>query len=195
MRESIEQLFNDYFQLKQSISMNISLGGQADSLPEQRAFEHMIPAPFKLASELKSLDASMLRPLRQLGDVIEPLAEYLKAQSRKIDVMMSYILRNEDDETEQFFAESFGGGGFEFISEHQYEIDNWLICKLFFEDDASAIYCLGWVLDKQPADNGFLYRIGFARIREQDHEIVVRAALHMQSKQLLKKTQRQDELE
>ena len=41
---------------------------------------------------MQGLEQNMLRPLRQLGDVIEPLADYLKAQSRKIDLMMSYVL-------------------------------------------------------------------------------------------------------
>jgi len=191
MNETDQQLFSEYFQLEHEIQVNVKDGGNLSSLPSYQAFEKSIPVPFKIASEMKGLEQTMLRPLRQLGDVIEPLADYLKAQSRKIDLMMSYILQAEDETELQFVTKSYGGGGFTFSSSSPFEVDHWMICKLFFDEDAAAVFCHGRLVECQTLDNeqGYLNTVIFHHIREEDQEVVVRASLHQQSKQLLKKTQ------
>ncbi|MDU0114691.1 PilZ domain-containing protein [Psychrosphaera aquimarina] len=147
MTEQDLELFSEYFQLEHQIPVNIKDGGDWDSIPTMDQFEAMIPTPYKIASEMKGLEQTMLRPLRQLGDVIEPLAEYLKAQSRKIDLMMSYILQGQDDDDLKFQASSYGGGGFVFQSEQVFTLNNWIQCKLFFNEEAAAVFCLGKIVE------------------------------------------------
>jgi hypothetical protein len=198
------QLLNEYFQINHRVNVNITLGGDISSLPDEDSFDRSIPVPYKIASEMKGLEQTMLRPLRQLGDVIEPLANYLKAQSRKIDLMMSYILQAEDDSGDQYATESYGGGGFTFVTQQRCAVDQWYTCKLFFDDEATAVYCLGKLTLSEPLSSDvkdsdaneqshksqdFINTVVFYRIREEDRESVVRASLHQQSKQLLKKAQ------
>ncbi|NVK26125.1 MAG: PilZ domain-containing protein [Gammaproteobacteria bacterium] len=189
MNEQDLSLFEEYFQLKHAIPVNIQPGGDWQSLPNFEQFENDIPTPYKIASEMKGLEQTMLRPLRQLGDVIEPLADYLKAQSRKIDLMMNYILQAQDEHDVKLNTTSFGGGGFTLFSEQVFTLDSWVKCKLFFNDDAAAVFCYAKVCKVETLDNGSNYTFVFHRIRDEDREIVVRASLHLQSKQLLKKTQ------
>lgn len=200
MNEQDKALFEEYFQLTHQVDINVQQGPKITDSPDQEAFEEMIPVPFKLASEMKGVEQNMLRPLRQLGDVIEPLADYLKAQSRKIDLMMSYILQAQDDSDHKVKTDSYGGGGFIFTTPESFDCESTLECKLFFAEEASAIYCLGRIIETTEIINNDSqeklnrYTVLFHRIRDDDREIVVRASLHQQSKQLLKKTkQRQSE--
>lgn len=197
MTEHDLQLFSEYFQLEHRVKVNILYGGPWPTLPDVESFERSIPVPYKMSSEMKGLEQNMLRPLRQLGDIIEPLAEYLKAQSRKIDLMMSYILQSEDDSGEQYMTTSYGGGGFTFVSNQALELGHWYTCKLFFEDEATAVFCLAKAAESNPysVDDEeespiiqYTNTMVFHQIREEDRESVVRASLHQQSKQLLKKT-------
>ena len=200
MNEQDSAQFSEYFQLNHAIEVNISKGDVLSNTPSDDEFDALIPLPYKLASEMKGVEQNMLRPLRQLGDVIEPLADYLKAQSRKIDLMMHYILQAQDEDDERHLTVSFGGGGFVFSSPDSYSKEDYLVCKLFFNDEASAIYCLGRVIDscdndKQGDESETLYTVLFHKIRDEDRETVVRASLHQQSKQLLKKTQKKRQRE
>lgn len=188
-----QEIFEEYFQLTHSVPLNVKLGGKINQLPSQQDFEDSIPLAYQVASEMQGLEQNMLRPLRQLGDVIEPLADYLKAQSRKIDLMMSYVLQSQDDSDIKLRTETFGGGGFTFISEQDFQLDTYLQCKLFFNEDAAAIFCYGKIVDIESMDENKKYKLIFCRIRDDDREIVVRASLHLQSKQLLEKTKKKQE--
>ena len=179
--------FEEYFQLTHPVPLNIKLGGDISDLPDQQTFENNIPLAYKVASEMQGLEQNMLRPLRQLGDVIEPLADYLKAQSRKIDLMMSYVLQSQDEDDIKLTTKTFGGGGFTFESEQDFELNSYLQCKLFFNEDAAAIFCYAKIAQVQQLENRKQYTLIFCRIRDDDREIVVRASLHLQSKQLLEK--------
>lgn len=190
MNEQDTSLFEEYFQLTHAIPVNIQSGGDWQSLPSFEQFENDIPTPYKIASEMKGLEQTMLRPLRQLGDVIEPLADYLKAQSRKIDLMMNYILQAQDEHDVKLDTSSFGGGGFKLKTERVFGLNDWVKCKLFFNDDAAAVFCYAKVAKIESNEESEQeYTFVFHRIRDEDREIVVRASLHLQSKQLLKKTQ------
>ena len=193
-------LFNEYFQIEHSIRINLLKGGHSTSLPSNTEFEANIPLPFKIASEMKGLEQTMVKPLRQLGDAAEPLAHYLKAQSRKIDLMMNYLLQSEDEPEYQHYTLSYGGGGFRLITTEPLEASHWYQCKLFFDDEAAAIFCYANLLAVEPSANsegaenaenteGHLNTLVFSHLREDDREIILRAALHQQSKQLLKKAQ------
>ena len=193
MTEQDQAQFEEYFQLEHSIDVSIETGGPLSETLAFEEFEQNIPLPFKLASEMKGVEQNMLRPLRQLGDVIEPLANYLKAQSRKIDLMMSYILQSQEQDSIKLQTTSYGGGGFVVQTEQTLMPDQLLICKMYFHEDAAAIYCTGRIIentinnDAEPLTQ--CYKILFEHIRDEDREIVVRASLHQQSKLLLKKTQ------
>ena len=205
MTEQDLELFEEYFQLEHEIAVNVKEGGDWKTIPDMDKFDAMIPTAYKIASEMQGLEQSMLRPLRQLGDAIEPLAEYLKAQSRKIDLMMSYVLQSQDEDDLKFQTTSYGGGGFVFQSEQSFKLNNWIQCKLFFNEDAAAVFCLAKVVEIEtvtPSQNEFdgkaeenktpttsyIYKVVFHRIRDEDREVVVRASLHQQSKMLLNKT-------
>jgi len=193
--------FNEYFSVKYNLNVNVVPLPQQFILPEEAQIEEHMPYAFQLASELSDIETKALRPLRNLSDHAATLAEYLNHQSRKIDLMMSYILRQEDQQEFQYRSVSFGGSGLTILSPDPIEPGNLFELKIFLDSEASAVFCYGEVIlceraDEDPANNqdkacnpdSEQYNVSliFSRIREQDQELLVRASLHIQAQQLRK---------
>lgn len=184
----LNELFSQYFQINQPISVNLE-AVEPDALPSDISdIDSVIPPLFKLANEVNILEQTALRPLRQLGDVAEDLAHYLKLQSRKIDLILSHILATENKEEDQLNTVSFGGSGFVLNSQEAYSEGQYFRCKLFLAQEAAAVFCFSQVLDSTLVDEMYKTRFVFTHIREEDQELMVRASLHAQAK-LLKKQQ------
>jgi hypothetical protein len=183
LAKKLEQ-FHEYFTIEQDININVTPLPDDEAVPEYEDFVRNMPYSFRLASEVSSLEASSLRPLRNIGGIGEELVTFLKAQSRKIDLIMSYILTMEDDEENRLVSESFGGGGVTYYANEALPIGRLVKLKLFLTDEASAIFCYGEVIDVKQQDDKYLTCLYYARIREDDREIIVRASLHQQSRQL-----------
>ena len=197
--------FNEYFAVKSPLNVNVIPLPEAFILPNEAQIVDHMPYAFQLASDISDIETKALRPLRNLSDHAATLAEYLNHQSRKIDLMMSYILRQEDDETYQYRAVSFGGSGLTLISTEPMAVGVTYELKIFLESEASAVFCYGEVIQCQQTEQGSAnnqdktcntdseqYNVSliFSRIREQDQELLVRASLHIQAQQLRKTRQK-----
>ena len=186
--------FEQYFQIDESNRVNL-FAVDDNKVPTTLAqLEADIPPLFKLANEVSELEQSSLRPLRNLGDVAQELAVFLQAQSRKIDLIMSHILASEQPEDNAIYCDSYGGGGVKFTTGQVYSIGQAFRTKLFLQHEASAIFCYTEVvaIDKLD-DDSYQYTLLFKAIRDSDQELVVRASLHAQTRQLKKRQQQQAE--
>lgn len=184
--------FEQYFQIAESNRVNL-FAVDKQSVPQSPAqLEADIPPLFKLANEVSELEQSSLRPLRNLGDVAQELAVFLQAQSRKIDLIMSHILASEQPQDNAMYCDSYGGGGVKFTTSEQYTTGQAFRTKLFLQHEASAVYCYTEVvaIDKLD-DEQNQYTLLFTAIRDSDQELVVRASLHAQTRQLKKRQQQQ----
>jgi hypothetical protein len=107
-----------------------------------------------------------------------------------MDLMMSYILLQQDDEAYRNTAIKFGGGGLVIGSASRVTVGEHVILKLFLETESAAIYCMAQVVACEPAlqdsELGFEVSYAYTHIREQDQELLVRASLHLQTAQLRK---------
>ena len=182
--------FEQYFQINESNRVNL-YAVEPSAVPKTNAeLEADIPALFKLANEVNELEQTSLRPLRNLGDVAQELAAFLQAQSRKIDLIMSHILllRAADDNAN--YCDSYGGGGVKLTSADVYELGQTFRTKLFLQHEASAIYCYTELVAIEKCDDDkYQYTLLFTAIRDADQDLVVRAALHAQTRQLKKRQQ------
>lgn len=184
--------FEQYFQIAESNRVNL-FAVDKQSVPQSPAqLEADIPPLFKLANEVSELEQSSLRPLRNLGDVAQELAVFLQAQSRKIDLIMSHILASEQPQDNAMYCDSYGGGGVKFTTSEQYIIGQAFRTKLFLQHEASAVYCYTEVVAiDELGDGQKQYTLLFTAIRDSDQELVVRASLHAQTRQLKKRQQQQ----
>lgn len=192
LEEKISQ-FNEFFTIKHPISVNAIQQSDDFVLPDEKALSEHMPYAFRIASDIANIEAKSLRSLRNLSDHAAELAEFLNHQSHKIDLIMSYVLKQEDDPEYQFQGVAFGGSGVTIQSPNEFTIGATCELKLFLDTEASAIFCYGEVIkceQKETAadnnDNEYITSFIYTAIREQDQELLVRASLHLQSQQLRK---------
>ncbi|MFT6786928.1 MAG: hypothetical protein ACJAVX_000271 [Pseudoalteromonas rhizosphaerae] len=180
--------FEQYFQIDESNRVNLFAVDDSKVPTTLAQLEADIPPLFKLANEVSELEQSSLRPLRSLGDLAQELAVFLQAQSRKIDLIMSHILASEQPEDNAIYCDSYGGGGVKLTDTKVYSIGQAFRTKLFLQHEASAIYCYTEVVAVNKIDDEYYqYTLLFKAIRDTDQELVVRASLHAQTRQLKKR--------
>ena len=147
-----------------------------------------MPYDCRIASEMAALEAQAIGSLRNLGDHAETLAEYLNHQSRKIDLMMSFVLHQQDEPEHRFKTVKLGGGGVIIESKDKLEVGTQAELKLFLDAEAAAIFCYGEVITCEQVEDSYHIAFIFNTIREQDQELLVRASLHIQTQQLRKRS-------
>jgi hypothetical protein len=179
--------FDEYFSIAHSINANVRPLGANEKVPDEENLEDSMPYAFRIASEMAALEAQAIRPLRNLGDHAETLAEYLNHQSRKIDLMMSFVLHQQDEPEYRFKTVKLGGGGVIIESSDPLEVGTHAELKLFLDAEAAAIFCFGEVITCEQVEDSYHIAFIFNTIREQDQELLVRASLHIQTQQLRKR--------
>ncbi|MCY7294220.1 PilZ domain-containing protein [Alteromonas sp. a30] len=197
LEEKREQ-FREYFAVKHETNINITPVADGQPIPDVDHLTEHMPYAFRIASDISTIEAKAIRPLRNLSDHASELAEFLNHQSHKIDLIMSYVLRQEDAVDFQFQTLSFGGSGVTVKTDKPLTLGSTHEVKLFLDVEASAVFCFGEVIECEPATNESTcentapqYNVSliFTRIREQDQELLVRASLHIQAQQLRKNRQ------
>lgn len=176
--------FDEFFSIDYTFNINVNVITQ-DTPPNFEQFVANMPAPFKIASEVNTLDQNALRPLQAVAGVAGQLMEYLNHQAKKMDLLVGYILSQQDVENNRFQAVKFGGGGIVFNSNSaSFDTGNFIEMKLFFSDENTAMYCIGEIVNSEFVTNDHQHTVVFHHIREEDREALVRHSLHQQSKQL-----------
>ncbi|MFC0049922.1 PilZ domain-containing protein [Rheinheimera tilapiae] len=183
----LKDQYNDYFIIEHDIRINVKPFN--DEEPDDHGFERLIPEPFLMAGEQVMLEQSALKSLNRLGDLAEELAVYLRIQARKIDSMMRYILLMQDDPQHRCFSHSYGGSALCFDHETAFAEGQLLEVKMFLEHNDGAVFTLVRVIGVEPVGDKFRIRSTYTRLRDQDRELIVRASLHQQSRQLKRKAE------
>lgn len=189
--EQLADAYQDYFSVEHNISLNIRpIPGP---LPDEAALLNAIPPPFLLASEANSLNSSALRSLNRLGELAEELAKYLQQQAKKIDLLLHYVLRQQDSDMHRYASLSYGGSGCSYLADSPLALLQVVEIKLFLDNNDGAVFCYGQVLSCQPQQDKWQVTLVFSRIREEDRELIVRASLHQQSRLLKQHAQRRQQ--
>lgn len=190
--EQKQQQFHEFFTIKHRLNVNVLKLADDFELPDAEDLIHHMPYAFRMASEMAELETKAIRPLRGLSDHANELVEFLNHQSKKIDLMMSYVLHQQDEVQHRYDSISFGGGGVSLQSPSPFELGKQFQLKMFIEEEASAVFCFAETIRCEANDDGFEVMFIFSRIREQDQELLVRSSLHLQTKQLKKRSQQSD---
>jgi hypothetical protein len=179
--------FDEYFSIASGINVNVRPLEDNEAVPDEEGIEEAMPYAFRIASEMATIEAQAIRPLRNLGDHAESLADFLNHQSRKIDLMMSFVLHQQDEEAQRYRSVKYGGGGVIIESASPLDIGTTAELKLFLDAEAAAIFCYGEVITCESVEDSYHIAFIFSAIREQDQELLVRASLHVQTQQLRKR--------
>jgi hypothetical protein len=176
--------YHEFFAIEHQFSVNIIAINDKSSSYEQ--FLAAMPMPFKLATDMNTIDQSALRSLQGLGNSAAQLVSFLNQQSQKIDLLIGYILSQQDEVQHRYQGIEFGGGGIKFIAPSAFNVGQTLELKVFLLENNCALFCYGEVIEVESCNEGFIHKTTFHYIREEDRETLVRASLHEQSKQLQK---------
>jgi len=175
--------YHEFFSIEHEFSINI-LPVEAHKGASYEQFIIDMPTPFKMASDMSSIDQAALRPLQALSGVAGQLVEFLNHQSKKIDLLIGYLLSQQDEEKHRYQGLKFGGGGLLFTADKAFELAQLLEMKIFLRNENCAVYCYGEVIEVEQEHDAYLHKVIFHFIREDDREVLVRTSLHEQSKQL-----------
>jgi len=173
-----------FFSITHPFEVSVEALPKHSEIPTDQAFQLGMPPSFKLASQISHLDASALRPLRNLGEQATELSDFLNLQSKKIDLMMSYILTLDEGTKTRNNGLSFGGSHITYQSNQSIDVDTLIELKIFIEEGNCAIYAIGQVVDCQPSDHNYIVNVQYVKISEDDQEQLVRTSLHVQTMQL-----------
>jgi len=176
-------LFNEFFSIKHLFNINI-VQPSPKEIPTFDQFINSIPLPFKLATDVITLDQAALRPLQALSGVAGQLVEYLNHQTQKIDLLVGYILSQQDEENNRYQGITFGGSGIMFKQTQQLTVGEHFELKIFLLEENCAIFCYAEIIEVIEKNGEYEHKAIFHHIREEDREILVRSSLHQQSKQL-----------
>jgi hypothetical protein len=187
--EQKQQQFDDFFRIKHPIKVTMREMGEDFILPEPGQLNDAMPYAFRIASEMSALETAALRPLRNLGEHAAELVSFLNHQSRKIDLMMSYVLQQQMADEHQYSTAAFGGGGLILISDKPVKLQQQCELRLFLEEEACGVFCYGEVIACEKVEDQYHISLFFSCIREEDQELLVKASLHLQTQQLKKRKQ------
>lgn len=182
---------NQYFLVEHQLSLNVELLNENETIPNDTDFETEIPAPFRMASDLANIESHNLQPLKLNNETTQALWSYLQAQNLKINTLLTYVLSQQDNPQFHFQSQAFSAGVCLFKSiSTDFFIGQNVRLKIFIPEESAAIYCYALVTN---IDNDTV-ELNYQQIREEDRELLIRATLHIQSKQLKTRAQQRNSL-
>lgn len=148
----------------------------------------------QLLSEVKELEANCLLQLRHIDNEAKAVVDFLKLQSRKVDLVLQHVLEKETQEGDKFQGCQFGGSSIRLISASPLPLGAQYKTTLFIHDELVAILCFAKVVasnpdtrvqnDGAPTAEQYFIDLEFSQILESDIEQLVKASLNVQQKQL-----------
>ncbi|MEL4428959.1 hypothetical protein [Shewanella mangrovisoli] len=199
---------NPYFSVPHPFTAYLSLWDENQPLPSEMALRSMQSLGIQLLSEVKALEASCLLQLRHLDNEAKVVVDFLKLQSRKVDLVLQHVLEKEVQEGDKFSGCQFGGSGIRLMSNEALPLGRQYKVTLFIHEELVAILCFAKVtaclVSQDGQSNGqqaqqpnaaspYLVDLEFSQILDADVEQLVKASLNVQQKQLKLRKQARDE--
>lgn len=176
----------EFFIVHHAMKANIEPLTADFAVPNLEELDAETPAPFIVASEFSRLDPLQESARAELKtSELRHVIELLDTQNAKLNLLLSYMLSQQDNPKFAVVTESFGASRFTYRSSAAVDLDLAVRAKLFLEHPAAAIYCYGTVVQCQAhPEYGYLVEVKFSRLKETDQDLLIKAALFQQQKLL-----------
>jgi len=181
---------NAYFSVNHAFDAYLQPWDPQQPLPSLDQLALMLPPSLQLISDIKSLEADCLLQLRHLDNDAKTVVEFLKLQSRKIDMVLQHVMSKEEYEGQHYQGSHFGGSSIRLISRHPLTIGSEFKVSLHIKDACLAMICFANVQQCEAvnadddSDVQFHIELRFSVIQDTDIEQLVKASLSLQQKQL-----------
>ncbi|MCG9696948.1 PilZ domain-containing protein [Shewanella sp. Isolate11] len=175
---------NSYFSVQHPFSAYLCAWPENQPLPTEVELKSMLPLGLQLINEVNAMEASCLLQLRNLDDEARTVVDYLKLQSKKIDLVLQHILEQQAHEGDKCIGQQFGGSGVSIISSKPLTLGQQYRLTLHIKEALISILCIAQCVECQPDEHGFQCSLEFSQILDEDVEQLVKASLNVQQKQL-----------
>ncbi|MCL1037695.1 hypothetical protein L2750_11085 [Shewanella submarina] len=181
---------NSYFNVPHEFTAYLE-PWQQESLPDETALKEMQSVGLKLITEVKELENACLLQLRNLDNEAKAVVDFLKLQSRKVDLVLQYVLEKETQHGQKHPGLSFGGSGFTISSATPLTVGQQFKTTLYIREELINILCIATVTATSSEDGIHRGQLEYSAILESDIEQLVQASLRVQQKQLRARKQAQ----
>ncbi|MCK6262808.1 PilZ domain-containing protein [Vibrio sp. ZSDE26] len=183
----------EFFSVHHNMTANIEPLSSDFEFPNQETFESEIPTPFIVASEFSQLDQlSESARVELKNSDFKHVVQLLDTQNSKLNLLLTFMLSQQDDEQYRNTTHSFGASQFSYYSAIETTLDTKVRVKLFLDHPAAAIYCYGVVSHVEQNEKGWDTTIQYALLRDEDEDLLIRAALYQQQKLLRQRSLNRD---
>ncbi len=173
----------EYFTVHHNLTINVEALGTDFALPDEQTFVSEIPAPFIVASEFSHLDTLADNARLELQNKeLKHVISLLDTQNSKLNLLLSFMLSQQDDISVRFQTTQFGASQLSYRSSSPVETDQFVRVKLFLDHPAAAIYCYAQVVECVASEQGFVVTLRYKMLREADQDLLIKAALYQQQK-------------
>lgn len=181
---------DEYFSVHAGLTINVEPLSPKEQLPDELAFSQEIPPLFRVASECSGLEEGVEQSLSKLTkDETKPLLDYLAAQNSKINLLLSFVLSQQDNPAHRYTTETFGASRLTFLSGSTFPVGSFARVKLFLDKPSAAVYCYTEVIGSTVKGDKFEVTLKYNRLQEDDRDLLIRAALYIQQKLLRQRAQ------
>ncbi|MET2851162.1 PilZ domain-containing protein [Vibrio owensii] len=183
----------EYFTVHHNLTINVETLETGFALPDEETFVSEIPAPFIVASEFSHLDmladnARLELQSKELKHVIY----LLDTQNSKLNLLLSFMLSQQDDAKLRFQTTQFGASQLSYRSDSEVETGKLVRVKLFLDHPAAAIYCYAQIVECDSTEQGYVITLKYKLLREADQDLLIKAALYQQQKLLRQRSLERD---
>ncbi|GAL21936.1 hypothetical protein JCM19235_1762 [Vibrio maritimus] len=176
---------DDFFTVNGPLKANIEPLKVGSALPELTDYIAEIPASFVASSEFSQLDQKTDAAQHELNQHnLKHVAELIEQQNNKLNLLLNYMIAQQDEPALRHITKSFGASQLTYISRDELQLGQYTRLKLFLDHPPSGVYCYGEVTNIEHQDEGYLVTLSFVRILEEHQDLLIKAALHQQQKLL-----------
>ncbi|RXJ72422.1 PilZ domain-containing protein [Veronia nyctiphanis] len=173
---------DEYFSVNVQLRINAKLLDHEHPLPSEDDFENEIPASFRLAAQFSKMDSTLEEGV---GTRIEDaVSRHINLQNEKINLLLGFMLSQQDEPKQRFMTESFGASRLVFTSDEKWDKDAHVRLKIFIDNPPSAVYCYGAVESCEEKSGQYEIAVEYTHLLEEDRDVLIRAALFEQQKML-----------
>lgn len=184
-----------FFSVTGELNLNLKFI-KAYELPSADEFILEIPPLFLLLQELKHLDKQNEYELYRLNKsaLAEPLTQVLKNQNKKLDLVMSHILKQNTDNSNSYTTETFGASEFTVATANKINIDQYTNVTIYLKNPTAAIYAYAKTINcTEISNNKWITTFSFVHLLPQDQDILISSSLKFQQTLLRKRANERQE--
>lgn len=183
----------EFFTVHSTLAVNVELLPTSSTLPSEETFLAEIPTPFIVASEFSQLDQMADHARHELKNSdFKSVISLLDAQNSKLNLLLSFMLSQQDDPTLRFKTTRFGASQVSYLCAQTVPVGQLARVKLFLESPAAAIYCYAQVTACEAHEQQFEITMKYQLLRDSDQDLLIKAALHQQQRILRQRTLERD---